>query len=124
MVTAKGFTPRVNSAPARGDVLMLQFNPVVSGEMPDEHPAVVMTDRSYNNNGLAIVCGISSKEYNNPFTVFVPTDLKLGFDGFVHVDQVRLVNYRQRNPRRLGRMPDDLMGEITLMLRDLIDPVP
>ncbi|MBA3708681.1 MAG: type II toxin-antitoxin system PemK/MazF family toxin [Planctomycetes bacterium] len=72
---------------------------------------------------MAIVCGMSSDERNNPFAVFVSVDHKCGVDGYVHCDQVRLVNYRARNPRFRGALPDVVLKEVTTTLSDLIDPV-
>jgi mRNA-degrading endonuclease toxin of MazEF toxin-antitoxin module len=123
VVTRRGFGPRKQArTPDRGEVLMLQFDPVQPGETPGDHPALVLSPRDYNALGLAIVCGMASDERRNPFAVYVAPNLKCGIDGFVHCDQVRLVNWRARNPRPRGRLPDEVVKEVAGMLRDLIDP--
>lgn len=120
--TPRGFSPRVNLIPKRKQVLMLDFSPSRGGETPDTHPALVLTDARFNATGLAIVCSCSHSLLGSAYAVEVPAARNLGFEGFFHPTHLRTVAYRERNPRVLGTMPDDLFEEIIQTVVDLVDP--
>jgi hypothetical protein len=68
------------------------------------------------------VCSGSHSLLESAFAVEVPATLGLGFDGFFHPTHLRTVVFRERNPRLLGVMPDDLFDEIVQVVVDLVDP--
>lgn len=119
---ARGFAPRAILTPKRKQVFMLDFSPTRGEETPDSHPALVLTDAKFNATGLAIVCSGSHSLLSNAFAVEVPTSLGLGFDGFFHPTHLRTIAFRERNPRLLGTMPDDLFDEVIQAVVDLVDP--
>ena len=120
--SSRGFAPRTVLTPRRKQVLMLDFSPTRGGETPDTHPAVILTAAAFNATGLAIVCAGSHSLLGSAFAVEVPSSLGLGFDGFFHPTHLRTVAFRERNPRLLGTMPDDLFNEIIQTAVDLLDP--
>jgi mRNA-degrading endonuclease toxin of MazEF toxin-antitoxin module len=101
---------------------MLDFSPTRGGETPDYHPACVLSGARFNATGLAIVCSGSHSLLQSSFAVEVPVELNLEFHGFFHPQHVRTVAFRERDPRLLGTMPDDLFDEIIQTLVDLVDP--
>ncbi len=101
---------------------MLDFSPTRGGETPDTHPALILTDATFNATGLAIVCAGSHSLLGSAFAVEVPASRGLGFEGFFHPTHLRTVAFRERNPRLLGTMPDDLFQEVIQAVVDLVDP--
>ena len=118
----RGFQTRTVLTPKRKQVFMLDYSPTRGGETPDTHPACILTDAKFNATGLAIVCSGSHSLLGSAFAVEVSATLGLGFDGFFHPTHLRTVAFRERNPRLIGTMPDDLFDEIIQAVVDLVDP--
>lgn len=77
--------------PERGHIVWLNFNPQSRHEQAGHRPALVISHKIYNEKaGLALVCPITSKIKNYPFTVNLPS--KEG-GGCVLVDQIKSVDW-------------------------------
>lgn len=56
--------------PARGDVILLDFNPQSGHEQAGKRPALVISDDMFNQvTGFAVVCPITNQSKNYPFEV-------------------------------------------------------
>ena len=64
--------------PARGDVILLDFNPQSGHEQAGKRPALVISDDMFNQvTGFAVVCPITNQSKNYPFEVPVVGAKKL-----------------------------------------------
>ena len=74
---------------------------------------------AYNEKvGLAIFCPITSQEKGYPFEVRIPAGLVV--TGVVLADQVKSLDWRARNPERMGTLPAGVMTEILGKLNVLL----
>lgn len=107
--------------PARGDLVWLQFNPQTGHEQAGHRPALVISPVSYNRRvGLAVCCPVTSQVKGYPFEVLLPDGL--GVEGAVLSDQMKSLDWRVRQARRIGRAPADVLQETLAKILTLIDP--
>jgi len=64
--------------------------------------------------GLAIVCPITNARRNFPFHVEIVDDPKV--TGFVMVEQVKSIDHRARNTRRMSKAKRALLEEVSAIL--------
>ena len=107
--------------PERGDLVWLQFNPQAGHEQAGRRPALVISPKAYNRLvGLALFCPITSRLKGYPFEVVLPAGLPVA--GAVLCDQLRSLDWRARQAKRIGKLPDDSLAETVGKLLTLIDP--
>jgi mRNA interferase MazF len=107
-------------APERGDVVWLQFNPQAGSEQAGHRPALVISPRSYNQRvGLALVCPITTWIKGYPFEVELPQGMKT--EGAILCDQIKSLDWRARNAKRIGSVPPSVMQEVTARILALVD---
>ncbi len=108
-------------APDRGDVVWLQFNPQAGSEQAGHRPALVISPRSYNQRvGLSLVCPITSQIKGYPFEVELPGGMKT--EGAILCDQIKSLDWRVRNAKRIASVPPSVMQEVTARILALVDP--
>jgi mRNA interferase MazF len=108
-------------APERGEVVWLQFNPQAGSEQAGYRPALVISPKSYNQRvGLALLCPITSRIKGYPFEVEIPQGMQT--EGAILCDQIKSLDWRARNARRIGSVPPSVMQEVTARILALIDP--
>jgi mRNA interferase MazF len=89
----------------------LHFDPRSGHEQGGRRPALVLSPASYNGNvGLAILCPVTSRTKGYPFEVQLPGGS--GVEGVVLADQVKSLDWRARKAELIGRMPDEVTGEV------------
>lgn len=107
--------------PARGDLVWLQFNPQAGHEQAGRRPAVVISPSSYNRRvGLALCCPVTSQVKGYPFEVLLPEGL--GVEGAILSDQIKSLDWRVRQARRIGKLPADVLKETVGKILALVDP--
>lgn len=108
------------SIPERGDVVWLQFNPQAGSQQAGHRPALVISPGSYNRRvGLALLCPITSRVKGYPFEVELPQGMEV--EGAILCDQIKSLDWRARNARRVGSVPQSVMQEVTARILALID---
>ena len=108
-------------APDRGDIVWLRFTPQTGHEQAGHRPALVISPRTYNRKvGLALVCPITSNVKGYPFEARLPDGLQVS--GAVLCDQIKSLDWRARNARRICSAPTDVIDEATAKLLTLVDP--
>ena len=111
----------VPTAPERGDVVWLEFNPQTGSEQAGHRPALVVSPQSYNRKvGLALVCPITSRAKGYPFEVALPAGLQT--KGVILCDQVKSLDWRARHATRLESVAASIMNEVTARILALVDP--
>ena len=108
--------------PERGDVVWLQFDPQAGHEQAGRRPALVVSPRSYNRRvGLALFCPITAQVKGYPFEVVLPGGL--GVRGAVLSDQLKSLDWRARQAKRIGRLSAEAMEEAVGKILALVDPI-
>ncbi len=107
------------NVPDTGDVLWVDFGSPVGREQAGRRPALVLSSRDYNAaSSVLIVCPITRKQRDWPFTVAVPPIGLLS--GFVLVDQIKVVDPAIRAFNKAGRVPADVLAEVRGQLAALL----
>lgn len=97
--------------PKRGDLVWVSFNPQSGHEQAGRRPAVVLSPLAYNNKaGLAIMCPITSQIKGYPFEVIIPD--KLPIAGVILSDQVKNLDWRERNAEYICSLPNEKISEV------------
>jgi mRNA interferase MazF len=80
--------------PESGDIVTINFDPQARREQAKRRPALVLTDRRYNQaSGLAVVCPLTSKRKAYPFALPVTIG---DVEGAVLVEQVKSIDWEAR----------------------------
>src|SRR5436305_11721641 len=96
--------------PAKGDLIVVTFDPQSGHEQKGRRPALVISNDLFNQRtGLAIVCPITHTRRDIPFHVALPAGGPV--DGFVMVEQVKAIDFRARRARLLGKVAEPLLHE-------------
>jgi mRNA interferase MazF len=86
----------------RGDIVWLDFTPTKGHEQAGRRPAIVLSPLEYNARaGLMLVCPITSKTKGYPFEIKVEGKIR----GAILVDQIRSVDWRERNAQLIESNP-------------------
>lgn len=104
--------------PQCGDIVWLNFDPQVGREQAGRRPALVLSDRSYNQKiGLAVVCPITSRVKGYPFEVEIHSHK---VSGAVLADHVKSVDWKGRNATQIDRAGEDVVLEVSGKLGALL----
>jgi mRNA interferase MazF len=99
--------------PQRGDIAWIDFDPQAGHEQAGRRPALILSDREYNRRAsLVILCPITSQFKPYPFVVALPSTL-LPKASYVLADQVKSLDWRQRNTSFITTAPDRALEEVT-----------
>lgn len=106
----------------RGDIVLIDFDPSLGSEIKGSRPALVVSSKEFHQLGFALLCPITRGEAfmarSNGFAVSLAgTGCKT--DGVIVAYQVRTVDYRQRNIKRIENVPDYIISEV----QDIIDSI-
>jgi len=101
--------------PQQGDFIALAFEPQTGHVQSGRRPALVISHDLFNQGtGLSIVCPITNTRRDYPFHVAIPEGSDV--TGFVMVEQVRSIDFRARQAKRIGPAPDQVLQEALSLL--------
>ncbi len=101
--------------PAKGDYVSLTFTPQSGHEQKGRRPALVISNTLFNRHtGLAIVCPLTNTSRNFPFHVSVGDDAPV--TGYIMVEQVKSLDFRSREAKRIGRASKSVLEEVLALL--------
>jgi mRNA interferase MazF len=104
--------------PERGDIVWLDFTPQTGHEQKGRRPAIVISPLEYNKKvGLGIFCPITSKEKGYPFEVKIKNG---AIDGVVLSDQIKSLDWGERNIEFIIKSRNEEMDEVLEKLKVLI----
>lgn len=87
-------------APDRAEIIFIQYNPAVGGEMPNDHPMLVISTKAFAER-TGIVVGFpmthSERHEDNPFAIAAPG--AKGEPGYLLTHQPKSFDWRERNAR-------------------------
>ena len=114
MVTTQEYVPQ------RGDAVWIDFNPQTGHEQAGRRPAVVLSPGSYNGKtGLSILCPITNQVKGYPFEVAVTVGLAVA--GMILADQVKSMDWRERNAALISPLPADIVDAVLERVGTLFD---
>lgn len=97
--------------PAKGDLVILSFDPQSGHEQKGRRPAIVVSNYLFNQHtGMAIVCPITNTYRGIPFHVSVPQQSSL--TGFIMVEQVKSVDFVSRQIKFVEKAPDETVMDV------------
>jgi mRNA interferase MazF len=101
--------------PAKGDLVVVTFNPQSGHEQKGRRPALVISNDPFQQaTGLAIVCPITNTCRDVPFHVPLPAESSV--TGFVMVEQVKSIDFRSRQIRFIEKVPGATLNEALSIL--------
>jgi mRNA interferase MazF len=101
--------------PRKGDFIALTFDPQTGHEQKGRRPALVVSNDLFNKHtGTCIACPISGTGRDYPFHVAIPAGQKVA--GVVVVEQVKSLDYRMRDAKRIAVAPDSVLEEVLSIL--------
>ena len=101
--------------PRKGDFVALTFDPQSGHEQRGRRPALVVSNDLFNKHtGLCIACPVTDSRRDYPFHVTIPDDCEV--TGVVMVEQVKSIDFRARNVKRLGPAPAAVLEEALSLL--------
>ena len=105
--------------PDRGDVVWITLKPQAGHEQVGRRPALVLSPAAYNERaGLAIFCPITSQIKGYPFEVQIPEGLAVS--GVILADQVKSLDWQQREATFLCAVPAATLQEVVQKLSRLL----
>jgi len=101
--------------PRKGDFVEVTFDPRSGHEQRGRRPALVVSNDLFNRHtGLCIACPITNTRRDYPFHVSIPDGQDV--TGVVMVEQVKSIDFRSRNVKRLGHAPETVLQEVLSIL--------
>lgn len=101
--------------PAKGDFVILSFDPQRGHEQKGRRPALVVSNTLFNKHtGLAMVCPVINTRRDYPFHVPVPADSSL--TGNIMVEQIKSVDYTGRKAKFVEKVPAAVLDEVLAIL--------
>lgn len=121
-------SPMIRTTVRRGDVVLVELDPVVGSEAAKRRPCVVVSNDERNTvsvrnrRGVITVVPVTSNVQRvYDFQVYLPSERTgLPLASKAQAEQVRSVDVA-RAGRRVGRVPDDLLAELDDALRLHLD---
>ena len=101
--------------PQKGDFVAVTLEPHSGHEQRGRRPALVVSNDLFNKHtGLCIVCPVTSTRRDYPFHVSLPESEPV--TGFVMVEQVKSIDFRSRQARRIGKASVEVLDQALSLL--------
>jgi mRNA interferase MazF len=105
--------------PDRGDAVWISLDPQAGHEQAGRRRVLVLSPSSSNRKaGLALFGPITNEVKGYPFEVVVPAGLAV--TGVILADQVKSLDWRQRNAEFIAEIPEYTILEVLRGLRMLL----
>lgn len=106
--------------PKKGDLVSYFFSDQSGHEQQGRRPALVISNNNFNElTGIAFVCPVTNADHGYPFHIPIPSGNKVS--GVVMVDQLKAIDYRNRDLKFLGNAPTSLLRETLLMIGRIVN---
>ena len=104
----------------RGDILLVNFDPVKGAEQGKIRPAVVIQNNIINQNcPLTIVAPLTSKKYNKEYPTNVEINKQesgLKLDSTILLNQLRTID-KSRISRKISSLNNFIMSKVDLAIK-------
>lgn len=105
--------------PARGDLILLDFNPQSGHEQAGKRPALVISDDMFNQvTGFAVVCPVTNQAKNYPFEVPVAGSKKT--TGVILADQFKSLDWKSRNAHTIDSVSVATVDAVVSLVAKII----
>lgn len=102
-----------------GDLVWVDFDPVIGTEQSGRRPAIVLTDQGYNElYPRSVVCPITRNATPWPTKVVLPAGMKTR--GAVLADQPRTVHREGRGFRFIEHAPEEVLDQVRAIVGELL----
>jgi len=102
-----------------GDVVWVDFDPVVGHEQSGRRPALVISDDQYNEaSSFVLVCPITRSSKPWPFKVALSEGLAIS--GQILVDQIKSIDKGRVLSMKVGTIEEDVLSEVRGLLAQLV----
>ncbi|BFI72567.1 type II toxin-antitoxin system PemK/MazF family toxin [Yersinia pseudotuberculosis] len=106
-------------SPARGDIVLLDFNPQSGHEQAGKRPALVVSDDLFNQiTGFSVVCPITNQSKGYPFEVQVEGSKKT--TGVILADQFKSLDWRSRNAKTVDAVSADVVDNVADLIAKIV----
>jgi len=107
--------------PAQGDFVVLSFDPQTGHEQKGRRPALVVSVEAFNRGtGMAMCCPITNTARQTAFHLPVPAETEL--TGFVMCEQMKSLDYRARQLKKIGQAPPVFVEDVLAILDACLFP--
>jgi mRNA interferase ChpB len=110
--------------PSRGDVWLVSLDPTLGKEQQGFRPVLVVSDKSFNNLGLCVVCPITQGGQQSRFAGFAVTLMGSGSEtqGVVMCNQPRTIDMAARSGRFVESVASgDILDEVLARLQPIFE---
>jgi mRNA interferase MazF len=105
--------------PEEGDAVWLDFSPQAGHEQDGRRPGFVITPKTYNRIGLALICPVTNQKKGYPFEVPIPA-FGGNTTGVILADQLRSLDWQTRNASFKEKLPQAVLDEVKSKLSLLL----
>ena len=108
--------------PERGDIIWLDFDPILGNEQAKQRPAFVVTKRAFNAlYHLCLACPITSTNRGDPFDVVLPATLQIAnsVGGVVRSHHLRSMSWEKRGSQFIVRAPNLTIADVLAKIKTL-----
>lgn len=104
--------------PSPGDLVWLEFNPQAGHEQAGHRPALVISDKAYNQKtGLALYCPVTSNTKGYPFEVNCSSK---EIQGVILADQVKSLDWKARKARLIETAAPGVLEDTVAKVKALL----
>lgn len=104
--------------PDAGDIVWVDLNPTLGHEQRGRRPALVISQKSYNGKaGMMLACPMTTSEKGYPFEVVLSNPSE---KSVVLADQLRCLDWRERNIQLIAHATDDEFDQVKGLLSTLL----
>lgn len=109
--------------PARGDIWLVNLNPTAGQEQQGMRPVFVVSEKSFNQLGLCVVCPITRGGLQSRFSGFAVTLMGTGCEtlGVVMCNQPRTLDMSARSGRFVETSSKNLQEEVLARLAPIFE---
>jgi mRNA interferase MazF len=105
--------------PAKGDFIVLSFDPQSGHEQKGRRPAFVISNTMFNKRtGLAFVCPITNTHRGSRFHVPVPAES--GLSGFIMSEQIKSLDFAARHAQFVAKAPRETLDEVLALVDAIV----
>ena len=107
----------------RGDVYIVDLDPTKGQEQRGKRPVLIISRKDFNAHNPPLVCPITSAGVTARLAGFTVSLAVTGMEttGVVLCNQLRVLDVKARNGRRIERAPDAVIDEVMAVLQDLLE---
>jgi len=105
--------------PDRGDIVMIDFSPSLGHEQKGRRPALIVTTEQFNKFGLCYALPITSKIKGFRIEVILQGTSKIS--GVILTNQLRVLDWKERQTEYIESINSDLMEEVNIRLRTILE---